>query len=679
MSPPPLPQLAQLADGSASTPDQLFARAQARAQLGRDAEARRDFQAARSALGDACLIEIALLDIRERSGVEEALVVARGVIQRAAPNSPLMARAYHVAGLAEGKLRRTGPAIDLLLKAVAVYRKLQDSGARAQVYDTIGSLESARGRLDLALHFFALSLVDKTFLGDKAGIAITLGNIGRAHLRLGRYEDALECFDRDLTLSIEIGDARGEVRMHEDIGRTHLAAGDLDAAQASLQRCIDLAATRKYSDLAFFAHKDMALLQIGRGHFDEAALSLAQAKKTLGNGGEPYLEQVLTAAQGELSLATDKPEAAELLEQAVTAFAKADLPDLEIPARLSLAKALLKQKLKATAEDCLFKGMQRARSDGYARYLPILKQEMTRLELSEGVIEENNRRIVTQRPAPGAPTTPSEDYVVIERLGGGSFGEVFRAYDPIRARDVAIKRFRLAKLYDVRRRKGLIASAKLELEAASRVRHPGVVRISGVGFDEQGELYLVSDFVQGNSLRKIMTEPRTTITTILRYLEMIAGALAALHEGGVIHRDLKPDNVIVNPDLLPVLVDFGIAHIARPAANSTAPAAGTPSYMAPEQAKGGNIDAKADLYALGVIAYEWLTGEPPIQPRGTDLRSIAQELASTQPPHIKKRRSDLEPDLQNLVMSLLEKEPWQRPENASKVADVCRKLAGAKR
>jgi len=448
---------ADVADAPADSPPALYARAQARLNLGRDAEARADFEAAAGELGNWCRIELAFLDLRQRRDVHQALAVALDVISEAPPPSALAARAYHVAGLAEGKLRRSGPAIDLLLKSVRAYRQLKDFAARAQVYDTLGSVEAARGRLDFALHFYALSLVDKTLLQDKSGIAITLGNIGRAHLRLGRFEDALECFDRDLVLARQIGDARGEARMHEDIGRTHLAAGDAPAAETALQKCIDLSQTHGYHDLAFFAYKDLALLRISQNRLNEAAAALDEAQKFLSEGGEPYLQDVLAAARGELALALDQPEAVKLLEEAVAAFVKADLPDLEIPTRILLARALARQKFKATAEDCLLKGMQRARTDGYARYLPVLKQEMTRLELSQGIIEEKNRPIVQSGPeAEGAP----DGYVILQRLGGGGFGEVFRAYDPLAACDVALKRFRLAKLYDLRRRKALIASAK---------------------------------------------------------------------------------------------------------------------------------------------------------------------------------------------------------------------------
>jgi tetratricopeptide (TPR) repeat protein len=662
-----------LADSAAKAPEDFFRRAMARLAVGRDDDARGDLLACKTALGDSALIELAFLDIRQRHDITDALDVAHEIITRAAPGSALQARAHHVAGLAEGKLRRTAPALVGLLKASRIYTKLNDLAARAQVQDTIGSIEAARGRLDLAVNSYAMSLVDKSLSGDKAGMALTLGNIGRAQLRLGRFEDALNCFERDLELSIELGDVHAQARMHEDIGRTKFAAGDYEAAETSLSQCIELSKTHHYADLAFFAAKDLAILRIAQSRFDDARTLLGQAVDYLPEGAEPYLHQTLTAARGELALAAHDAEAARMLETAVDCFAAGDLPDLEIPARILLARALSEQMLKATAQECLLKAMQRARADGYARYLPQLRQEMANLDLIEGIVEEPSRAI-KHKSAADMPTT--DGYVLLQRIGGGGFGDVYRAFDPVRACEVALKRFRIGKLYDARKRAILIKSARVELEAALRLRHPGIVRVRAIGFDDNNELYLVSDFIEGISLRKQMSQTlRPDHYTVFRQLEPIAAALVALHEAGIVHRDLKPENVIITPDGLPVLVDLGIAQLTNSRDAQSAPFAGTPSYMSPEQAKGAAVDGQSDVYALGVMSYEWLAGFPPIQPKSADQRQLALELTATIPIPLKKIRPDLPIEVVKLITQMLGKWPSERP-TALEFMEASRKLKG---
>jgi tetratricopeptide (TPR) repeat protein len=663
-----------LAEGPAGTPDELFRRAIARIALERDDDARADLLACKMAIGDSALIELAFLDIRQRHDIAEALGVAHAIIARAAANSAMQARAYHVAGLAEGKLRNTPAALIALLKASLLYAKLGDLAARAQVQDTIGSIEAARGRLDLAVNCYAMSLVDKSLIGDKAGMALTLGNIGRAQLRLGRFDDALHCFERDLAISSELGDVHAQARMHEDIGRTKLAAGELESAEASLMRCAELSKAHHFPDLAFFASKDLAILRIAQSRLDEALSLLAQAEGFLPEGAEPYLHQTLVAARGELALAARDPQAVDMLAAAVDGFAKGDLPDLEIPARMLLAQALSEHKLKATAQECLLKAMRRARADGYARYLPLLRQEMAKLDLIEGIVEEPTRAIFHKSQGDGVTT---DGYVLLQRIGGGGFGDVFRAFDPVRACDVALKRFRIGKLYDAKKRATFIKSARVELEAALRLRHPGIVRVRAIGFDDTNELYLVSDFVEGVSLRKQMSQTlRPDHYAVLRILEPVAATLAALHEVGVIHRDLKPENIIITPEGLPVLVDLGIAQVAGGGDGKFATFAGTPQYMSPEQAKGAAVDGQSDMYALGIIAYEWLAGFAPIQPKGSEPKQLALEISATMPIPVKKVRPDLPEEVVKLITQMLGKSPSERPA-AQAFVEASRKLKGA--
>ena len=661
-------------DEPAPTPEALYGRGLARALVGREAQARADFQAALPALGDVCGIELAFLDLRQRSSIQGALQAARTIAERAEAKSALRARALHLIGLAEGKLRRTPAALGALLEAVELYRGLGDRIGRARVYDTLGTLHAARGRLDHALNFYALSLVDKSLLDDRPGIAITLGNLGRVHLRAGRYADAIECFEMDLRLASEMGDERGQARIEEDLGRALLGQGDAAGAQERLERCLSIARHRDYLDLQFFALKDLVLAHVAQGRPREAGRALEAAEAAMPGGAEPYLRHVLDAARGEWLLADgDARAAVEVLEAAVHGFETADIPDFEIPARIALASALLARRLKATAEQCLLRGLRRARADGYARYLPALNESMARLDLVEGAVEE------AARPVGTGPELPGNGYIVRERLGSGGFGEVFRVYDPERGAEVALKRLYLARVYDPAERRRLVGSARLELEAASRVRHPGVVRVLAIGTEPDGGVYIVQEMVQGQPLRRLLRgDGAADVGPLLRLLEQVAGALQALHDAGVVHRDLKPENILVRDDGSPVLVDFGIAHLPRWSESfGEEMVAGTLEYMAPEQAQGRKLDGRADLYALGVIAFEGLAGVRPLRLRGADILEQLQDLLRRPAPPLPDFRPGVDPQVAGLVGRLLAKKPRHRPDSARAVAEELRQIVDA--
>ena len=662
---------ADVRDAAAPTPEALLGRALARTALGEEEKARADLIAALPALGDAARVELAMLDIRQRLDIPAALDAARAILARAPAEPTLAARAHHVVGLAEGKLRRTPDALDALLSAARLYGEAGDRRARSQVHDGVGMLLAARGRLDQAVYWYALSLADKALLGDRLGMAITLGNLGRLHLRAGRNEDALECFTRDLELAVELEDLRGQARMHEDIGRAHAAAEEHDAAAASYERAIELAAAHGYRDLSFFAWRDLAVLRIQRGELDRAAEALAQAAQAAPPGGEPYFELLLAAAEGELMLARGDEGAVARLEETADGLAAFDLPDLEIPCRMLLARALHDAANDAHAEHCLMRALARARRDGYARYLAPINEALSALGLVEGTLDEESRP--TSEGADGA----ADAYVLRAKLGAGAFGEVYRAYDPERHREVAFKRIFLDRVYDPARRKQLTTSARLELDAASRVRHPGVVRVFAVGTEKGGGMYVVQEFVEGRDLRDVMDEAQppeleSTIATISE----IAFALQALHDGGVVHRDLKPENVLVRRDGTPVLVDFGIAHLtANEQPDDEGFIVGTMHYMAPEQMRGQVVDHRADLYALGAMAYEWLAGRLPIVPQGTSVIEEFRSMFTGTAVPLEELRPELPDALHSLVGSLLERDPQRRPQDAAEAAQMFAAIA----
>ena len=264
-------------------------------------------------------------------------------------------------------------------------------------------------------------------------------------------------------------------------------------------------------------------------------------------------------------------------------------------------------------------------------------------------------------------------YVVERELGRGGMATVFLARDVRHKRAVAVK----VMMRD------LVAAGGTErflneIQFAARLTHPHVLGVHDSG-EADGLLYYVMPYVEGETLRaRVAREGALPIPDAVRLLRELADALAYAHAQGVVHRDLKPENVLLSGGHA-VVADFGIAkavaaatqHTAAdaPALTATGVSVGTPAYMAPEQAVGDrNTDHRADLYALGVIAYEVLAGAHPFGAR-TAQGLVAAHLTEAPPP-LGARRSDVPPALAALIAQLLAKEPAERPQSAELVVEA---------
>jgi serine/threonine protein kinase len=278
--------------------------------------------------------------------------------------------------------------------------------------------------------------------------------------------------------------------------------------------------------------------------------------------------------------------------------------------------------------------------------------------------ESSNTEILPSVEMP----TRIRDYEIKGELGQGGMGVVYRAYDTKLAREVALKVLRMNRARSPKER----ARFELEARAAARLDHPGIVPVHDVGESAAGP-YLVMDLVEGTTLQDVLDEkgclePRETAVLI----EKLARALAHAHEQGVLHRDMKPANVIITRAGEPRIADFGLAKDLRETATltETGSIVGTPGYMPPEQARGEAtaFDPRFDVYSLGAILYECLTGEPPFV--GASAVAILKRVASDEdpvPPSTK--RKPLDKDLETICLHAIEKELDRRYPTAKDLAD----------
>lgn len=276
-------------------------------------------------------------------------------------------------------------------------------------------------------------------------------------------------------------------------------------------------------------------------------------------------------------------------------------------------------------------------------------------------------------------------YELTRRLGKGGMGDVWEAEDTRLRRTVAIKFLSLQGQSQGQGRgehgeQGGTQEQRFLREAqfTAGFTHHGVPTIHDVGVLDDGRRYIVMERVHGRTLRQVIAEEdRQPPEMVARIVAEIADVLAYAHEQGVIHRDLKPSNLALRPDGSVAVLDFGIGAALTPAPGDeplTSPygTPGTPGYMAPEQARGEAV-AASDLYALGCVAYELLAGGPPF-PHDNPFVQMSCHL-NDPVPKLRERRPEVPDQLAELVMSLLAKEPEERPASAALVRDRARRCA----
>jgi len=276
---------------------------------------------------------------------------------------------------------------------------------------------------------------------------------------------------------------------------------------------------------------------------------------------------------------------------------------------------------------------------------------------------------------PALRATLADRYTIDRELGAGGMATVYLAEDLRHRRKVALKVLRpelSATLGPERFLK--------EIEVTASLQHPHILPLFDSG-SANGQLFYVMPFVDGETLRDLIARGPVPIPAAIEILRALARALAYAHSQGVIHRDIKPDNVLLSSGTA-VVSDFGIAKALTasratgaddPALTVAGTSLGTPAYMAPEQAAADAIDARADIYAWGVIAYELLTGVHPFAAHTTSQRLIAAHL-SEEPAPLSTFRPDVPREIAALVMRCLAKDPADRPASANDILD---QLSGA--
>ena len=255
-------------------------------------------------------------------------------------------------------------------------------------------------------------------------------------------------------------------------------------------------------------------------------------------------------------------------------------------------------------------------------------------------------------------------YQIVEELGRGSMGIVYRAHDPQIDRLVALKALR----HDRVTSEAFVQRFLKEAKAIGRLSHPNIVTVYDVGRDH-GSIYIAMEFLEGTPLNEVIQEKRLTLEEIVDLGVQIAEALDYAHQKGIVHRDIKPTNIIITPDGRAKITDFGIARIEDLSATQQTQAGeilGTPVYMSPEQVMGRQVDGRSDLYSLGVILYELSTQKRPF--RGDSIAAIFRAITQDTPAEPAKTDPSISRELSELVMKSLNRTPDERLQTGKAMA-----------
>ncbi len=274
-----------------------------------------------------------------------------------------------------------------------------------------------------------------------------------------------------------------------------------------------------------------------------------------------------------------------------------------------------------------------------------------------------------------APETPQQlgRYKITEKVGEGAMSVVYKAFDAEINRYIAIKQLRPEIVRDPESRTRFLSEAR----AAGNLIHPNIVTIFDVGEGEQGP-YIAMDFLDGPTLEaRMRQEGKLPLREILDIGIQLAEGLDHAHQNGVVHRDVKPSNIILMPGRNMVrITDFGIAHIDSADKLShtvSGTLLGTPQYMSPEQAEGQPVDGRSDLFSVGIILYQLAAGQLPFSAK--TLASLYMSIVKEDPVPLKKRVPDLPAGLSHAIEKLLNKDPAKRFSSAGELAAVLRNLA----
>jgi len=249
-------------------------------------------------------------------------------------------------------------------------------------------------------------------------------------------------------------------------------------------------------------------------------------------------------------------------------------------------------------------------------------------------------------------------YDITGMLGKGAMGIVYKALDPDINREVAIKIIRFDLVSEESDKEEVMERFMREAQAAGKLTHPNIITIYDVG--REGDMtYIVMQYIKGRSLQKMVSSGEKISTQeVIQLMDQLCSALDYAHNNGIVHRDIKPANILMDKEGKPFIVDFGVARIETSTLTEAGTTIGTPSYMSPEQVMGKKVDRRSDIFSLGSILYELLTGRRAFLAQS--ITTVIYKIINEEPPALSEVKKGLPGSFEQVISKALAKDPDDR-------------------
>ena len=549
-------------------------------------------------------------------------------------------------------------------QAKAAAREGELWGSFAELCEAGGEIaEAAEAHEQAGQDYAAAGCYERAGLRDQAARCYLKAGLNAKAAEMlieGEGRDAAEGLEAAVRATLDRSAARGEALdpqiaaaaqrsvelwlEHDEAGRAYRLAGDSELWELAAPIARDhLPPSRETAE---------ACSQV-RAH-----LAAAEIYRRLGDGRCEALER------------GEHFQAQEQHDEAARWFEKAEEWGLAAEQRAATGDTHQAAELYARAGDHQLAARLFAETGDFARQREMLtRAEATRAQLEATAIPTQP---LTPAPRPEAADLPTagERYLLRDELGHGGMGVVYRADDRLLRRQVAYKKLP-SRFAESEAADQLLAEAR----AAAQLSHPNIVQVYDAGRDRDGAFFIVMELVEGDTFATLLKQRSLSVRGAILLGRQICSALAHAHDRRIVHRDLKPTNLMWTAEKQVKLTDFGLARAFEASIGQvlTRPA-GTPFYMAPEQIRGEPVSPRTDLYALGCVLFELLTGRGPF---GGDS-SIHHHLNS-RPDDPRAFRRDVPEGLAAVILRCLDKDPGQRPESAREVARALSSLVQRRR